>query len=376
MGGRLRALDGLRGVAAVVVLLSHVVYMSVPALGIAMAQGDPAPPGLAHLAANTPLAVVWAGSEFVIVFFVLSAFVLTRAALRAGEAWRPGAYYAARLVRLYLPVWAAVAFALLLAALVARPVAVALPNLTLAGYARPIGLETVCHALTLAGPVEPQLDSVLWSLHWEVVFSLLLPVLLLVAPALRRQAPLLAAGALLAVSASWHPGAVTMLAPFAVGVALALREDAIAGLRGRRIAGLLAPAGALLLTADLWLPGADRGVGVGGALVIAGAALLVVAPLVDPRAERALCRAPVQWLGRRSYSLYLVHQPIVISLAFGIGAPPIWVLLPLALGASLAVTAAFFAAVERPAQRAARAAGRAVAARRRAPAAEPVAQPA
>jgi peptidoglycan/LPS O-acetylase OafA/YrhL len=218
---------------------------------------------------------------------------------------------------------------------------------------------------------------VLWSLHWEVLFSLLLPVLLLAAPALRRQAPLLAGGALVAVWGSWHPGAVTLLAPFAVGIALALREDAIVALRGRlagrRRRGLLVPAGAVLLTADVSLPGASRGVGLGGALVIAGAALLVLAPLVDERVDRALCRGPVQWLGRRSYSLYLVHQPIVISLAFALGAPPLWALLPLALVASLAVTAVFFWLAEQPAQRAARAAGRAVAARR-APA--PVPQPA
>jgi peptidoglycan/LPS O-acetylase OafA/YrhL len=257
---------------------------------------------------------------------------------------------------------------------VTRSRGTALPNMTLATYAHPVGLHDILDALTLVHPIGAQLNSVLWSLRWEVAFSLALPLVVLMAPVLRRQALLLGVAAVIVVWGSWIASPVTVLAPFAVGVALALREDAIVRLRdrlaGRRLWPVLLPVAAVLLTADVWLPGAYayRGAGLAGALVVVGAALLVLGPLLDPAIEQALCRAPVQWVGRRSYSLYLTHQPIVVSLAFALGAPPFWILLPAALLVALPMAALFYRAVERPSQRLSRAAGHAVAARRRAPA--------
>ena len=58
----------------------------------------------------TPFHILWAGSEAVAVFFVLSGFVLTRAAAGTSFSWR--AYYPSRLLRLYLPVAGALVFAL------------------------------------------------------------------------------------------------------------------------------------------------------------------------------------------------------------------------------------------------------------------------
>jgi peptidoglycan/LPS O-acetylase OafA/YrhL len=358
---RLSALDGLRGLAALVVLLSHVVLASVVALGTASYLEGPAPDAW-RWAMNSPLALVWAGPELVVVFFVLSGFVLTRAA--CGRPWGAAPYLVARLVRLYVPVWGAVLLALALALLFARPATAGVGNLWLEQFREPVTAAMVCHSLSLAvGSPGVPLDGALWSLHWEVLFSLALPLVVLGAAPLRRHAPLLAAAAVAVVAVAPRPGAATYLAPFAVGVALALREDALATLRGRRFTVLLAPAAALLLTADLWLPGATRGAGRGGALVVIGAGLAVVAPLVDPRCAALLRRPVMQWLGHRSFSLYLVHEPIVIALAFALGGPPFWVLLPVAGGASLAVAAGFHRLVERPAQRLARDAATRVGAR-------------
>ena len=357
---RLAALDGLRGVAAVGVMLSHIVLASVVTLGTAADLDLPAP-GAWKLLANSPLAIVWAGSEFVTVFFVLSAFVLTRAALRADSGLRAGPYYAARLVRLYLPVWGSVALAGLLALMVARPATVGNTDLWLAAFRTPVTFDMVCDSLSLASTASAApLNGALWSLHWEVLFSLALPMVLLAAPLLRRQPLPIVALVLAAVIIAPRPGAVTYLAPFVIGTVLGLREDVIAAVRerlaGRRVLALLAPATAGLLTADLWLPNATRGAGSGGALVIIGAALAVVTPLVDQRSAALLQRPVIQWLGRRSYSLYLIHEPIVIALAFALGGPSFWVLLPVATGASLLVTTLFHRAVEQPSQQLSRAA--------------------
>src|SRR6478735_2828286 len=91
---RLRALDGLRGVAALAVLLFHVVMAGVPTLGAVSAISGSAP-GLIGRLAHSPVAVLWAGPQFVIVFFVLSGFVLTRAT--RDRPMDVPSYYAARL---------------------------------------------------------------------------------------------------------------------------------------------------------------------------------------------------------------------------------------------------------------------------------------
>ena len=326
--GRLPALDGLRGLAAMVVVLSHVALAGVPALRFADALGGD-PPGVARWFARTPLALVWAGPELVIVFFALSGFVLTRALLsrRVGA----GAFLAGRAVRLYLPAWASLGVAAALVALVPRsPAYGALggAGLWLNDFARHPGLESVARsaALVLSPPVQQggTLNAVLWSLRWEVLFSLALPLVVAASGTVRRLALPTALAALLAVRFGGTHTALLYGPPFAIGVLLALHEPDLrawrARLDGRGVARGLGLA-ACLLTADRWLPGATRASGVGGMLVVAGAGLAVALPLVYASVERALCTRPMAWLGSRSFSLYLMHFPVLLAFTYGLDVP-------------------------------------------------------
>jgi peptidoglycan/LPS O-acetylase OafA/YrhL len=382
---RLPALDGLRGLAALVVLLSHVVEAGAGTLSATLAIDGADPGGLAHWLLRTPLAAVWAGPELVIVFFVLSGLVLTRAGLRGRTP--VAAYLAGRAVRLYLPAWLSLLPAAALVVLVPRvggldPAGV---GLWLQGYAHPVGVPEVARDMALVLPDNPglgagTLNGVLWSLRWEVLFSLTLPLLLLAGAArLRRAAPALALGAVLAVAlAHGHPAAM-FLPPFVVGVALAAGQDGVAD-AGRRLggrgAGLAVVLAVCLLSADFWLPGATRASGPAGALVLAGAGLAVACPLLFGSVARALGTRPAQWLGSRSFSLYLVHHPIVLAVAFGLRAPGFWGVAAVAIPAALVAAELFHGAVERPCHALARAAAAAVAARRARPGAVAAPQPA
>ena len=73
-----RALDGLRGVAALVVLAGHLLVSTVTPLAngiLSVGTTDVSAPAWALL--YTPLHVFWAGTEAVTVFFVLSGYVLS-----------------------------------------------------------------------------------------------------------------------------------------------------------------------------------------------------------------------------------------------------------------------------------------------------------
>ena len=116
---RYGALDGLRGLAAAVVVIHHCFLVS-PSLSLAVARVDTGQvEPWVWWTTFTPLHLLWAGTEAVYVFFILSGFVLT---LPFVGVWQPTwrAYYAKRFVRIYLPVWASLVIALLLAWIVPR----------------------------------------------------------------------------------------------------------------------------------------------------------------------------------------------------------------------------------------------------------------
>jgi peptidoglycan/LPS O-acetylase OafA/YrhL len=114
---RLAPLDGLRGVAALVVF--HITISTPRAGSIYMLQNRE-PLSTTEFPLNySPLRVVWAGSEAVVVFYVLSGLVLSLPFIRGrGDPW--GLFYPRRLARLYLPAIASLVFAWLTTLVVAR----------------------------------------------------------------------------------------------------------------------------------------------------------------------------------------------------------------------------------------------------------------
>jgi peptidoglycan/LPS O-acetylase OafA/YrhL len=55
------------------------------------------------------------------------------------------------------------------------------------------------------------------------------------------------------------------------------------------------------------------------------------------------------WLGKRSFSLYLVHEPIVVTVAYLLGGrPSLWMELGLAIPLSLLAAEVFGRFVEQP----------------------------
>lgn len=365
---RVPALDGLRGVASLVVVVNHCLMTDPTLAAVAAGTGRAAPGTLAWSLAYTPLHLVWAGTEAVLLFFVLSGFVLTGSAPREGFGW--GSYYAQRLPRLYLPVWAALLFAAGSAAVVARGVPTG-GSWWVDAHTAPDLPGALRDAVLLGGT--GFLDNPLWSLTWEVWFSLALPAYVLLGVASRRRPWLVvpsAAGLLAAMIAGsvFDADALRYLPVFGFGVLLAVHRERVEQAAARL--GAVWPwlvVVALLLLASYWVARVSPdvpGIVVSGAraLQIVGALLLVVAALCRPPVLRVLERPWVQWLGSRSFSLYLTHDAVVSStvLLFG-GRPPVWLTMLVAVPVALVVAEVFFRVAERPAHRLARRIGRRVA---------------
>lgn len=79
-----------------------------------------------------------------------------------------------------------------------------------------------------------------------------------------------------------------------------------------------------------------------------GGALVVIAFLAWPPAVSVGNHRILQWLGTRSFSLYLVHEPIVVSIGFASHITNPFLIAALAIPLPLVATEIFYRFVERP----------------------------
>ena len=364
---RLIALDGLRGVAALVVMFHHIYLVAVPFLRRA---GGSAPGSPYWWVSETPLKILTAGTEAVLVFFVLSGLVVALPALSTARfSW--SGFLSGRIARIYLPVWASLLLGTVLVWLIPRN-RLAVSNGSWVAD-RNATSTTVLDALRQGSLTTASYDinNVLWSLRWEMAFSVLLPLFVAVAVLVRRCWTLIVvtAGAALIVSflgLLTHIDALRYLPIFLLGTLMAVRLEDIRRWAERSIQrrwehigtiSLVVGSAVLLLAHWLFQTIVPWGTVMGSALTqlaVPGAVGLVVAAVGVPLLRRAFESRSSQWLGRISFSLYLVHVPILVTLTFLIGDDRWWLVALLAVPLSLGVGWGFYRVVERPSHRLAR----------------------
>jgi len=331
---RLHALDGLRGLAALAVVVLHV-WMYTDANVPAPGRTDLLDRAIGELR----IAVV--------LFFVLSGFLLAQP-WAAGRAPHLGRYALRRFARIVPAYWAAVLGSLVL--------------LHGSGHGRDIPLGDLPKFLAFLANVFPdtrsQLDPPVWSLHIEVSFYIVLPLIgLALLRAKRPQyvcAALIAAGlawTTLGTLQAWPPETMwtlpSYLGAFACGIAAAHLKAPLKGPGTFKFA-----AGAVLVLGNaIWHSGGGTGTlghAVGDLPAAVGFALIIAALAVRP--ARVLETAPLRALGTLSYGIYLWHMPLMFVLQIHHRFPErflpaiAWVL-PLTFAAA---TVSWFA-IERPA---------------------------
>jgi peptidoglycan/LPS O-acetylase OafA/YrhL len=288
--------------------------------------------------------------------------VLTLPVIRSPRfSWR--SFYPQRMIRLYLPVWAAVVFAVLTIQLVPRSGATGsdwlrerLTSVTPIAFVKDITL-----VLGNSGLVSP-----LWSLRWEILFSLALPIFVWLALKWRVVNPVkvVACLAIVAVGGVTENSVLLYLPMFLIGAIIASALPALhdrvetAG-RARQKFWAVMFAIAVILLVSRWLL---LGVGTPMVLVnattglmLAGAAMMVLVAIFWVPANSFLSRRGVQWLGRVSFSLYLVHEPIVVACGYLFGPGREWIAITAAIPVALGVAWLFHRFVEKPSHRLAKA---------------------
>jgi peptidoglycan/LPS O-acetylase OafA/YrhL len=326
---RLPALDGLRGIAVLLVMVYHFSY------------GGSFSPSAMNGAYARVSGAGWMGVDL---FFVLSGFLITGILYDSrGRTGYFSSFYARRVLRIFPLYYAFVLLVLPAAAWVGAPdSARAFARLRDAcgwylGYA-------VNFMLVFRGGWKADILSTshLWSLAVEEQFYLLWPplVLLLSRRALIRTSAALAVAALLARVALRLGGAgevATFVLPFArmdallLGalVALGMRELGSVAPLARRAPRVLALSGAVAAATLASAPARTSYAApwvqtVGYTAIAVFFAALVVTAVAAPAGSRwgRLLRAPaLATLGKYSYALYIFHPLVMTTLeALGLGA--------------------------------------------------------
>jgi exopolysaccharide production protein ExoZ len=267
---------------------------------------------MAAAAGYSVLQYGWTGVDF---FFVLSGFIIYHSTVARGRG--PREYASARFRRIYLP-YCPVGIGIALLYL-------ALPHVS--GSDRSWSwLPT----LTLA-PVDaaPAL-AVAWTLKHEILFYLLFGLFYF-----SGLLPLGLAGWALCIALGGdHLPFRAVNLEFFFGIAAAILY------RTKRAHPAIALAAPLFLAAWIWAGAND-----GGARVFVGAAFAcIIAPLAQLERRGLGVPAPLVLLGAASYSLYLIHVPIISVVARIVHGS--WVIFACGLFASLVGGFAYHLAVE------------------------------
>lgn len=361
MSGRIYSLDGLRGVAALSVLVHHSIIVPYPQMRAIYSAEHPIEPvgSLLWWFTHTPLHVPWLGAEAVFTFFILSGLVLTRPVLGARPfSWL--SYYPKRLVRLYLPVWGSLALVVAVTLMVAAAGVPTSQEWADTNAAKFTPSNLIRDAVVLMG-LTP-LNGVLWSLRWEILFSLLLPLYIIFAATKRVPWQAKVAVVVLAVILSRtllidHRlfGELFFYMPmFALGAIMAAEFERMEELANRISSpgwAVLCGITALLLSA-YWLTLAFTPpivlLDVSPAISFLRAGALVFIAAFNPQARRFLGMRQVQWLGLISFSLYLIHAVLLeaVNAVLPAGSEPLVMVVGIPL--SLAAATLFYRFIEKP----------------------------
>jgi peptidoglycan/LPS O-acetylase OafA/YrhL len=366
----IRSLDGLRGIAAAVVLLHHSLLLF-PSLADAYEKPWNVRTGTtAWWLTLTPLHVSWAGIEAVRVFFILSGFVLVLPFLEGRR--RPwGRWYPQRLTRLYLPTWGAILFAWVMFFVVPRTTRPGASSWLNSHDISVTGWVVLGPLILVFGKVGSLLTP-LWSLQWEVIFSLAFPLYLWFAVKVRRWAvvQVIALTVLAAAGQAANLDGLRYLPLFGVGILFATNRRDLSQLFGRipQRAAIYVAIGALVLIPAqryVYTLNLDNAGGMvekaaqaaAYSLSIFGCVAAVCLASWTPAIREALSIRPIHWIGTRSFSLYLSHEVVVVTV--GNLLPSTWHLpaATIAIVVALLIAEVFFRIIEAPSHKIARSIG-------------------
>jgi len=318
-------LDSVRGLAAVTVILHHF-FLIFPAMILDTLNNSKY--NLVNIVKYSPLHIFWAGHEAVIMFFLLSGFVLSLPFYNGSEL-KYSKYIVKRITRIYIPYLASVIIAVLCIVLFSRGNIFGLSSWFNATWNKSIDWHLFVEHLFLINHFSNgQFNPVYWSLVHEMRISLVFPLIMFF---IIRWKWMYSLGVSFLISfigflVSYKVNNTTdyfatlqYILIFVVGALLAKHRIEIMNYfksLANKLKVTLIVFSIFLYTFGWWghiLGPLYNAFSVDFAIMI-GAAIFLIFSLTSGVISNFLKTRPVNYLGKISYSLYLYHCIVLFSL--------------------------------------------------------------
>lgn len=311
---RINSLEALRGIAAIMVLISHLASLTYN-------------PVLGETSSYVMERIAWElGAPAVDLFIVLSGYVVALSWMRS-EKHGTTSFFKRRLIRLMPIYWASLAVAIFLWVFSQGAQDAVSQSATLTLYSQPLELESILANVfpLMVNYGQIVLNAPWWTLHIEIWGMLITPWLIILA---RNNLPRTIALSIIGIASfeylvspllSYNQNFLLLLGIVAGAIAAVTKDKWLALPADKPIIAILVAVclftiSIFIRTAGLGdqiiLSGADRIIGMAGSLV-----LVMLMASMQARRKKYRTNKIAVWLGQISYPLYVLHYPIIMSLA-------------------------------------------------------------
>ncbi|MZQ83651.1 acyltransferase family protein [Paenibacillus sp. 5J-6] len=355
MNNRFDELDSLRGLAASSVLISHL-FLAIP--------------GAYFLEKfkNTPVHSLWGGHEAVILFFVLSGFVLSLSYYK-DKAPKYKDYLIKRICRIYFPYLASILLSIILMSMFSRMPLVGLDKAINNTWLNTFTMESLINHVIFVGDFQSQMyNPVVWSLIHEMRISIVFPLLMYFLVKLNwKKSIVIAPVCTVLYFVIWyfvfkvfHANPTYLITLhyvgfFILGSLIARHREYLKNLYTNfsNIIKIIVLLAAILCYTYTWwfLPNVVYAhlTIINDWFIALGGSVFIVYSNNTAMIKRLLLFKPIHFIGKTSYSLYLFHLPVFLTLInIFYGKIPTWLILIISFIASYVFAGIMYYLVEKP----------------------------
>ncbi|HFJ9465744.1 TPA: acyltransferase family protein [Bacillus cereus] len=365
MNKRYLELDSLRGLAALVVLFYHCLRIF-PVLDIKAPNFANHSDNLFISALlNTPLRLIWAGHESVILFFILSGFVLSLPYYASKEI-EYKTYILKRSLRIYIPFFVATAIAVIANLTLSKNGILMYSNwFNKIWTSETTFLDILNHILFLGYYSADQYNTVIWSLVHEMRISIIFPLLMLAILRFNWKSnigisltfSLVAFILLVMINPIYNTNIILTLhytSMFMIGSLLAKHIESIVDIY-KKLPNSIKMISFIFAIISYTYSGIFTNIGfihdflIDEYAVVVGSSLFIIISLSSGIFSKFLNLKPILFLGKISYSLYLYHTIVLFSLIYTFNdVVPIYIILLSTIVISVIVASIAYYLIEKP----------------------------